>query len=539
MFVKRLSSLMVLSTALLMPMRVSAEGFLGCFPSGVVHVDLDGLRTRLTSDIPTMLATAQRGFIGVYESGTYFIGIEGERKLLTGKKPSALVSAPNGFIGVFGDGTYFVGLDRGVKRLASQAASVLASAPNGFIGTLEATANFFAGTYSVDLDGNHRLLTERMPTQLLAAPEGAIGVFESGVYYLRFDGAHKKLSSILPSQIASARNGFVGVYGRRGTIFTDFDGNQTRISESRPSLITSAAGGFIGVIDDGVDYFEFAGHRTELTKVLPDALVPMLSTHETVGAFSTSEFEDGLLAGAEAVRIAALSIEQLADRDPSRFDERYFDWAISDLEAQGSAIVRAKAAEIAKQIRFAKRLLAVRDSFARKVAWEPLAVYHYNSNGSRGAFHAELSVENAVWQDHVEVERQRLPLRDRLNYVHNALLKAYLKARHTGRLETFFTEAFEIARYCIDARTEVLIAFLDREDHRDDPFYGCATLEEAIQKIIQIHSTTSQNAGKSMTTESLREALRAQVGARFKGVQLGEEIVEGGVRAANELGLLE
>ena len=72
-------------------------------------------------------------------------------------------------------------------------------------------------------------------------------------------------------------------------------------------------------------------------------------------------------------------------------------------------------------------------------------------------------------------------------------MKAYLKAKQEDRLESFFTNGFDISRYCIDARTDYLINYLNLEDQKDDPFVSCSTIDHVIHKVIDRHAVDCRN----------------------------------------------
>lgn len=199
--------------------------------------------------------------------------------------------------------------------------------------------------------------------------------------------------------------------------------------------------------------------------------------------------------------LAKLSIDQLSVRDPSQYDSLYYPEMIRDLRSSTSpALTSSIKEEVMKQILFEKALFESRQAFLRKAGREELKVWTYHEGGAHGAFHAERALENTRWRN--PGSEKLLPIKNKLNYVHNVLLKTYLMAKQENQLERFFLEAFDIARYCIDARAEAMVNYLVALSTQLEDF---RSIEDFYQNEVKKHMVQCQSAGVEMTAASLNQ----------------------------------
>jgi hypothetical protein len=274
--------------------------------------------------------------------------------------------------------------------------------------------------------------------------------------------------------------------------------------------------------------FEYVETRAPVTDEIMAALIDV--------RFENGKAVNGITANAE--ELGSLNLEDLAERDPTSLDLFYYPEMIKDVRIESSPMLtKQMKQEIIKQIKFEKILFLERKNLLKKAGREKLYVWHYQSNGALGAFHAELTEENVRWlAAEGKGTQQCFPIRKKLNYVHNSLLKAYLNAKRENQIAEFLLKAFDISRYCIDARTELLVQYMLNSNGDLNQFQS---LEDLLNKVIRDNMILCTNRYEVMSEDSLRKALGFYLGKSFRNRVLDDSFIRQGLKAARELCLID
>jgi hypothetical protein len=259
--------------------------------------------------------------------------------------------------------------------------------------------------------------------------------------------------------------------------------------------------------------------NVEAVKILVESNVYSISD---IDLLFTLDFE------AHCNTISSLSIEDLPFRDRTWEDAIFYSVMKADLELQPPHILNENSKwEISRQIMFEKEVFMREDYFMKQAKYGDLKLWSFHEKGANGAFHAEIVSENSI--------KDKIPIKKRLNIVHNALIYAYIESKRNGKLLEFFLQGFDPSRFCIDARTEFLMEYILKMDYNFDCY---KSIEDFYNREIRNHMIACNIRMFTMNTKSLKDYLSGFKGKTFKDQVLDDSFVENGIVSAKKWHLL-
>jgi hypothetical protein len=262
-----------------------------------------------------------------------------------------------------------------------------------------------------------------------------------------------------------------------------------------------------------------------------DSLPPFPSIQQRIRAVNDSKFKCFAHWQNQTARDLE-SLGTLLQRSPHQDESHCYDAMLDSLANSNSVLVRSKAPQLSKQIQFAKSLFERHSYFIESAKYKKdLRLWQFETAIAHGGFHAEYVKELDP--------SEQLSMQERLNRIHNTLVFSYLLAFRNQSLDSFFNDAFDLSRYCIDGRTEYTMNYLMKQAFSDsDPFYGISNRTQLIHKILQWYQQEVIENQTTMTLEGVIHFVTQFVGQPFHGITLEKDLISDTIEASIEMDLI-